>query len=105
MDHSAVARVLALILGTLVVHGLRDLRSLFAIRETEIFELAPCESVPCMRIDIDYEALEDDELLVRYGKVDLVFLVSDNTPAGAHGTTRMFTLKVHVVYSVTLRVL
>ena len=104
MDLSAVARVLALILGASFVHGHGDLRPLFVIRGTEIIEVASCESVPCMRIDIDYEALEDDELLVRYGKVDLVFLVSDNTPAGAHGTTRMFTLKVHVVYSVTLRV-
>ena len=81
-------------LGTSVVHGHGDLRSLFVIREMEIVDLARCESVPCMRIDTDYEALEDDALLVRFGQDDLVFLVSEDTPAGAHGRTRMFTLKV-----------
>ena len=94
MDHSAIARVLALILGTAVVHGRGDLRSLFVIRGTETIGVASCVSVPCTRIDIDYEALRDDSLLVRFGQDDLVFHVSDNTPAGAHGRARMFTLKV-----------
>ena len=94
MNHSSILRVLALLLGASVVYGHGDLRSLFVIREMEIVGLAPCEHAPCMRIDVDYEALEDDALLVRFGQDDLVFLVSDNTPAGAHGTTRMFILKV-----------
>ena len=84
-------------LGASVVCGHGDLRSLFVIREMEIVDLAPCEHAPCTRIDVDYEALGDAALLVRFGQDDLVFLVSDNTPAGAHGTTRMFTLKVHSV--------
>ena len=94
MDHSAIARVLPLIFGTSVVHGHGDLRPLFVIRGSEIIEVASCESVPCMRIDIDYEALSDDALLVRFGQDALVFRVSDNTPAGALGRARMFTLMV-----------
>lgn len=76
-----------------------NLRSLFTIRESEIVAIAPCENVPCVRIDVDYEALENDVdegegLLVRFGRDDLLYIVSGKALAGAHG--KMVTLKVIV---------
>ena len=95
MDHPSILGVLALILlQALDVNGRSDLRSLFVFRETETVGLPACDHNSCKRIDIDYEALSGDEALsVRFGQSDLVFHVSDNTPSGSHGRTRMFTLK------------
>ena len=94
MYHPSILGVLALILQALYVHGRSDIRSLFVLRETETVGLPACDHNSCKRIDIDYEALLGDEALsVRFGQSDLVFLVSDNTPSGSHGRTRVFTLK------------
>ena len=95
MNHPSILGVLALVLlQALDVNGRSDLRSLFVLRDTETVGLPECDHDSCKRIDIDYEALSGDEALsVRFGQSDLVFLVSDNTPSGSHGRTRMFTLK------------
>ena len=95
MDHPSILGVLALILlQALDVNGRSDLRSLFVLRETENVRLPACDHNSCKRIDIDYVALLGDEALsVRFGQSDFVFHVSDNTPSGSHGRTRMFTLK------------
>ena len=82
-------------MGTAMVSG--NLRSLFTIRESEDVVITPCENVSCIRIDVDYEALENDVdegdgMLVRFGQDDLLYTVSKKALAGAHG--KMLTLKV-----------
>ena len=95
MEHPSILGVLALtLLQALDVNGRSDLRSLFVLRETETVGLPACDHNSCKRIDIDYVALFGDEALsVRFGQSDFVFHVSDNTPSGSNGRTRMLTLK------------
>ena len=94
MKHCSITRAFVL-MGTAMVSG--NLRSLFTIRESEDVVITPCENVSCIRIDVDYEALENDVdegdgMLVRFGQDDLLYTVSKKALAGAHG--KMLTLKV-----------
>ena len=93
MHHYWILRVLALTLGAMVVNG-GDLRPLFVIRETETVGVPTCDHLSCKRIDVNYETLTDDAVTVPLGQNDLVFSVSDDTPTGADGRTKLFTLKV-----------